>query len=341
MNYKKFYNFTIVFVLLLISSHTALWAYNSQTIYPQNDNISQDLDLDAVASIFGLSSNLEDFEYRLNDPDSQISNLDIDEDGYVDYLRVVETAEDDVRHIVIQAALDNNIYQDVATIIVRRDLYQQTSTEIVGDSYIYGSDYVLEPRYSYTPIIYSYFWSNRYYQKYHSRYRHGYYPERYRRWRPHPTPYYRKHIHHHIDKRNHYRYRHHSRSKSHMTLQRSSNNKKRHGYHKPELYKSTNYGVSKRDTGRAKRTTATRSKTNRSSTNRSVSQTTTRSHKSTRDRRPKVSTHKSTTRYYNSSQRRSTKHYNSSSSHTRKRDNRNDNVYRDRTKAKAYLQTSK
>jgi hypothetical protein len=57
-----------------------------------NSEISDNLDLRAVASIFGDSRNLQDFERRLND-ELQISNLDLNNDNEVDYLRVIETVE--------------------------------------------------------------------------------------------------------------------------------------------------------------------------------------------------------------------------------------------------------
>ena len=43
--------------------------------------------------IVSKSKNLEDFEHRLNDPENRISNLDLNNDGYVDFLRVVEVEE--------------------------------------------------------------------------------------------------------------------------------------------------------------------------------------------------------------------------------------------------------
>lgn len=61
---------------------------NTATVVAQNYDISDNLDLQAVASIFGESNDLEDFERRLNDPSLQISNLDLNRDNYVDYLRV-------------------------------------------------------------------------------------------------------------------------------------------------------------------------------------------------------------------------------------------------------------
>ncbi len=199
--------FLIYFVglLLLLAGTTHLQAYDNRGIYVQSENFSQDLDLNAVASLFGNSKDLADFEWRLNDPNSQISNLDLDGNGQVDYLRIIETTQYDIHLIVIQAVIGPDLYQDVATIEVARDRYNETTIQIVGDPYLYGRDYIIEPYYIYTPIIYNYFWNSRYYRPYYSHYRWGYYPRHYRSWRPRPVPYYNRHIRTHIDTRNRYR----------------------------------------------------------------------------------------------------------------------------------------
>jgi cystathionine beta-lyase family protein involved in aluminum resistance len=58
---------------------------------------------------FGDSRNLQDFERRLNDPELQISNLDLNNDNEVDYLRVIETVENRTHVIIIQSILDNDV----------------------------------------------------------------------------------------------------------------------------------------------------------------------------------------------------------------------------------------
>ena len=63
-----------------------LVAQEKTTVKASNSDISDNLDLRAVATIFGDASNLEDFERRLNDPKTQISNLDLNNDNYVDCL---------------------------------------------------------------------------------------------------------------------------------------------------------------------------------------------------------------------------------------------------------------
>lgn len=189
--------------LLVLALCTTFFTVEAQrrvvtTTRAMSYDISDNLDLDAVASIFGDSENLEDFEHRLNDPDNRISNLDLNQDGYIDYLRVVENSSDRNSLIVIQAVLDQDIYQDVATIEVERIQNGRLRVQVVGDAYIYGPDYIIEPVYVRTPVIFSFFWSA-HYRPYYSPYYWGYYPRWYSYYSPYPTHRYHRHIHHHID----------------------------------------------------------------------------------------------------------------------------------------------
>jgi hypothetical protein len=150
----------LIVVITLITTQCV--AQKTITVEAQNNDISNNLDLKAVASAFGESQNLEDFEKKLNDYDSQISNLDLNNDGEVDYLRVIEKMENNVHVVVIQSVLEKDIYQDVATIVVERDQNSNTTVKIVGDPYIYGNNYIIEPTYYYTPSIFSWFWRPNY-----------------------------------------------------------------------------------------------------------------------------------------------------------------------------------
>jgi len=167
-------------------------------------DISDNLDLDAVASIFGDSENLEDFERRLNDPDNRISNLDLNEDGYIDYLRVVENSSDRNSLVVVQAVLDQDVYQDVATIEIERVNNGNPRIQIVGDAYIYGSNYIIEPVFYRTPLIFSFFWGPRY-SPWISPYYWDYYPRWYSYYRPYSPYKYHRHIYGHINYENKYR----------------------------------------------------------------------------------------------------------------------------------------
>lgn len=191
--------------MFLMTTFVQLSAMKRITVEAINNDISYYLDLKAVASVFGESRNLEDFERRLNDYDAQISNLDLNDDGEIDYLRVIETNENNVHLVVIQAILDRNVFQDVATIVVERDNNRQSYIQIVGDPYLYGFNYIVEPVYYRTPRIYSWFWSRRY-RSWESPFYWGYYPDYYRYRRPIEINIYLSHVHNNINSRNYYRY---------------------------------------------------------------------------------------------------------------------------------------
>lgn len=202
----KIFRFALIAMAMLTASFGI--AQNNRgnaTVVAQNYDISDNLDLQAVASIFGESRDLEDFERRINDPSAQISNLDLNNDNYVDYLRVVEVGESDVRVIVIQAVLGQDQFQDVATIEMERQRNKTVQVQIVGNSYIYGPNYIYEPFYHSTPMFFDMFWMATY-RPYYSPWYWGYYPTYYSYWRPMPVFRYHSHIHSHIDGRNRYSY---------------------------------------------------------------------------------------------------------------------------------------
>ena len=201
--------------LSLLASLTigSLFAQEKTTVTAKNSDISDNLDLRAVATVFGDAKDLEDFERRLNDPKTQISNLDLNNDNYVDYLRVIETVEGNVHLVVVQAVLEKDVFQDVATIEVERDSNNRVQVQVVGDVYMYGTNYIYEPVYVHTPVIYTTFWVSNY-RPYYSSWYWGYYPSYYYYWNPFPIFRYRNHIHVHINFGHSYHYVSHRRCAS-------------------------------------------------------------------------------------------------------------------------------
>ena len=202
--------FRILGVALLIG-FINLNAQDVTTVEATNSEISENLDLEAVASVFGESDDLEDFEKRLNDPDTQISNLDLNKDGEVDYLRVNESSKNDSHEVTIQAVIEKDKYQDVAVINVEKDGDEET-VEVVGDVSMYGSSYVLYPVYVHPPVIIIWFWGP-HYNPWRSPYYWGYYPPYYRPWRPYPTNVYRTNVHVHVNTKNSYSRKNNGNSK--------------------------------------------------------------------------------------------------------------------------------
>lgn len=207
----------------------SIFAQDKTTVTATSNDISDNLDLRAVASIFGESKNLEDFERRLNDPETQISNLDLNGDRRVDYLRVIESVESNSHIIIVQAVLEKDIFQDVATIEVEKGPDNAVQIQVVGDVYMYGDNYIYEPVYVTRPIIYDTFWVG-YYRPYYSSWYWGYYPSYYYAWAPCPIYRYRRHIHTHINVHNHYYYATARRSDRYYSL--------------PGRYRSNGYAAS-------------------------------------------------------------------------------------------------
>jgi hypothetical protein len=197
---------TKIFISLLMSLlFASTFAQDRTTVNATSSEISDNLDLRAVASIFGDSKNLEDFENRLNDPKTQISNLDLNNDNQVDYLRVIESVEGRTHLIVVQSVLGKDTFQDVATIEVEKDKHNNVQVQVVGDVYMYGHNYIYEPVYVSTPIIYDYFWINNY-RPYCSSWYWNYYPTYYYYWTPFPIFRYRHHLDLCINFNNYYNY---------------------------------------------------------------------------------------------------------------------------------------
>lgn len=147
-------------------------AFSEEEIEIANTN----LNLEEVAKIFGESSDLEDFEKRLNK--SNISNIDLDKDGKVDYLKVVEKNNGDVRTVYVQAPLSKDTYKNVASIVVVKDSNNDVKVKVVGDEAFYGSNYVIIPVYRKIPLVVTWFWGPRY-TVWVSPYRVGFYPAYY------------------------------------------------------------------------------------------------------------------------------------------------------------------
>lgn len=169
-----------VIMLLLISVNHFVSAQENITIVAPTSRIAENLDLNAVAELFKDSENLEEFERALNDPEIGINNLDLDEDGYVDYIRVVEQVVDDTHVIILQVALGQDEFQDVATIEIEKTGNENYNMQVRGNEVIYGTDYYISPVYVHVHHIYGWriipWLFGPAYRPYYSVFYFGYYP---------------------------------------------------------------------------------------------------------------------------------------------------------------------
>ncbi|MGJ8655188.1 MAG: hypothetical protein ACSHX6_01960 [Akkermansiaceae bacterium] len=116
---------------------------------------ADNLDLKAVTALASEVETAEEFETKLNDPETKINNLDLNEDGQIDYIKITEiTGEQKGFSLTVEVATDTGVEeQEIATI--QYDLTKDKhSVETQGNRYIYGPGYYYfyRPHYNRFPI---------------------------------------------------------------------------------------------------------------------------------------------------------------------------------------------
>ncbi len=159
--------------------------FAQDTVITQTDDVVDGLDLQAVGALFKESEDLAAFEKALNDPDTGVNNLDLDENGDVDFIRVVEEVADDTHLIILQVPLREDEFQDVATIEVERVDSETYHMQVRGNEDLYGPDYYVAPTVVHLhtwPIITRIYGPG--YRPYRSFFYWGFYPRWWRPYRP-------------------------------------------------------------------------------------------------------------------------------------------------------------
>ncbi|MCP4176821.1 MAG: hypothetical protein GY756_03565 [bacterium] len=164
--------------------------YYTEAVSPLSSH-GEDLDLTAVLEVFKDSRNLREFEERLNE-NNGVNNLDLNYDGHIDYIRVLEQVKGNYRVIVLQAIVNENESQDVAVLNVERRSNREIYVQCEGNVDIYGHNYYVQPprhthNYAYVHVHSWPIWSTMYaptYSVYHSPWRWRHYPTYWTHRRP-------------------------------------------------------------------------------------------------------------------------------------------------------------
>jgi hypothetical protein len=160
-------------------------AQDKVTAVSVSSEAAEGLDLVAVGELFKDSKDLEAFEKALNDPAVGVNNLDLDDNGDVDFIRVVEEVKDDTHVIILQVPLAKNEFQDVATIEIEKNGKEEYNFQIRGNEEFYGVDYYVAPadvhiyRWPIVSLIYT-----PVYRPYRSTFYFGFYPGWYHPFHP-------------------------------------------------------------------------------------------------------------------------------------------------------------
>jgi hypothetical protein len=191
---------------IIVSMFSVTFAQEADSTGYAGDHFS----LEGTIELFKKSKSPEDFEKLLNSDENYVNNLDLNEDGKVDYIRVIDNKEGDLHAIVLQVPINDKESQDIAVIEIEQTDKDNAILQIVGDEDVYGEAIIVEPyeveeqggkggpsvgmeavkivvnvslwpcvRYVYRPS----------YVVYRSPWYWGYYPSYWRPWRPHPWRY--------------------------------------------------------------------------------------------------------------------------------------------------------
>ncbi len=129
---------TLLFVILGIT-----FGFAQENDIPEftGDNFS----LEGALAMFKKSNSLEDFEKMLNQEDNAINNLDLNNDGNIDYINVDDIKENDMHVIVLSTFLNETEKQDIATINIEKTGKEEATLQIEGDEELYAANTIVEP----------------------------------------------------------------------------------------------------------------------------------------------------------------------------------------------------
>ena len=249
--------------LLIIFSSQFVFSQDEESEIVPLTEAGENLDLEAVMELFNNAESVEDFENALNDSTNEVNNLDLNEDGEVDYIRVVEHVDGDAHILVLQVPLAENEYQDVATINVENN-NDDWVLQAVGDPEIYGEDYYVEPEdnseVQTTTVVVVMFGVG--YNPWVSPWRWRYYPRLWRPWRPLSRSVYRSRVNRYHKSR--YRHTRHRRTvRAHNSYK---SHRKTSSYAKQKNKKSTQTTQKKQTTTNKQTTTKKQTTTTKKTT---------------------------------------------------------------------------
>lgn len=130
--------FTSLFVVLGLTVYTA---QESDTPEYPGENFS----LEGAITMLKKANTIEEFEELLNDEKNEINNLDLNNDGTIDYVTVEDIMENNQHVLVISALVGENDKQDVATIVVEKTGKEEAKLQIFGDEDLYPTNTIAEP----------------------------------------------------------------------------------------------------------------------------------------------------------------------------------------------------
>lgn len=101
--------------------------------------------LQGALELFQKADSPETFEKALNTQGNRVNNLDLNGDGDIDYVRVIDRVQGGVHALVLQVPASETESQDIAVIGLEKTSEGNAMVQIVGDEDIFGEKVIVEP----------------------------------------------------------------------------------------------------------------------------------------------------------------------------------------------------
>ncbi len=141
---RQLQSFFVIPILVCSFLVTSIHAQTSETI-EETGFAGDHFSLEGALGLFKAAKSVEDFEKALNKESNKVNNLDLNEDGDIDYIRVVDHMDGDVHAIVLQVPINETESQDIAVIEIEKTGPENAILQIVGDEEVYGESTIVEP----------------------------------------------------------------------------------------------------------------------------------------------------------------------------------------------------
>ncbi|MDQ8184747.1 hypothetical protein [Pelagicoccus sp. SDUM812002] len=127
--------------------------YNVSVQQVSGGDAASGLDLQAVGALVKQAETGEEFERLLNTPSVGVNNLDLDEDGSVDYIKVTEYGSGNVKGFSLTVDLASDQTQEVATIEIEKTADGRANVQTHGNRNIYGANHYYHNSFGITDML--------------------------------------------------------------------------------------------------------------------------------------------------------------------------------------------
>ncbi len=133
------------YVLLAIVFPLVVSCGSEETAEKKVDLTEEGFDLQGAIELFEKSKSPEDFERALNAESNPVNNLDLNDDGKIDFVKVIDRMKGKSHSITLQVVLNEKENQDIAAIVTEKTGTSSARVQIIGNEVLYGKEIVLEP----------------------------------------------------------------------------------------------------------------------------------------------------------------------------------------------------